>query len=54
MWTGFFSKPFHDWVGTTDMDTMVPVFEDIIAEQLQRYVDHLTYFKRICGPPDWL
>ena len=28
----------YDWVGTTDMDTMVPVFEDLIVEQIDRHL----------------
>ena len=23
----------YDWVGTTDMDTMEPIFEDLLVEQ---------------------
>jgi hypothetical protein len=31
----------NDWVGTSDMDTLHPIFEDLIVEQLQRHVEKL-------------
>jgi len=43
-WTltgGRFMVHHNDWVGTTDMDTMEPCFEDLLVEQLQRHLDKL-------------
>ena len=34
---GFFAKEHHDWVGTTDMDTWEPCFEDLIVEQVRHF-----------------
>ena len=36
-----------DWVGTTDMDTMVPSFEDLIVEQCSRHNTKLSAFEGI-------
>ena len=36
-----------DWVGTTDMDTQVPVFEDLLVEQLVRHIEKLPHFEGI-------
>lgn len=38
---------YSDWVGTTDMDTMVPAFEDLLVEQLERHVTRLPAFEGI-------
>ena len=44
---GKFMVHHYDWVGTTDMDTMEPIFEDLIVEQAQRHVDRLKKFEGI-------
>lgn len=44
---GFFNKEKHDWVGTTDMDTMEPCFEDLIVEQCARHISKLKSFEGI-------
>eukprot|EP01047_Picozoa_sp_COSAG01_P010289 COSAG01_NODE_433_length_17113_cov_23.009757_6_plen_245_part_00 len=44
---GSFSKHKMDWVGTTDMDTMVPSFEDLIVEQCVRHNTKLSAFEGI-------
>ena len=36
-----------DWVGTTDMDTQVAVFEDLLVEQLDRHLEKLPHFEGI-------
>ena len=36
-----------DWVGTTDMDTQEPAFEDLIIEQAQRHIDRIPSFEGI-------
>ena len=36
-----------DWVGTTDMDTMVSSFEDLIVEQCVRHNTKLKNFEGI-------
>ena len=44
-WTvggGKFTVHRADWVGTTDMDTLVPSFEDLIVEQCARHIDRST------------
>ena len=37
----------YDWVGTTDMDTQVPSFEDLIVEQAARHLEKLPAFEGI-------
>lgn len=40
-WTitgGRFMVHHNDWVGTTDMDTMEPCFEDMLIEQAERHI----------------
>ena len=37
----------YDWVGTTDMDTQEPVFEDLIIEQAARHLAELPAFEGI-------
>ncbi len=44
---GFFNKEKHDWVGTTDMDTWEPCFEDLIVEQCARHIPKLKSFEGI-------
>ena len=49
-WDTFHGKRMvhrSDWVGTTDMDPMVPYFEDLLVEQLERHVDKITAFEGI-------
>ena len=36
-----------DWVGTTLMDPMEPIFENLLVEQLQRHIDRLPNFEGI-------
>jgi len=43
-WTitgGRFMVHHNDWVGTTDMDTMEPCFEDMLIEQAERHITKL-------------
>jgi hypothetical protein len=44
---GSFTKHKMDWVGTTDMDTMVSSFEDLIVEQCRRHNTKLSAFEGI-------
>jgi hypothetical protein len=44
---GSFNKHKMDWVGTTDMDTMVSSFEDLIVEQCVRHNTKLKNFEGI-------
>ena len=44
---GKFMVHKNDWVGTTDMDTQVPVFEDLIIEQAARHLTELPAFEGI-------
>lgn len=44
---GTFDRPFLDWVGTTDMDTQVAAFEDLIVEQCARHLAKIPAFEGI-------
>ena len=44
---GLFESEKHDWVGTTDMDTIEPCFEDLIVEQCARHLTQLKSFEGI-------
>ena len=44
---GKFTVHKTDWVGTTDMDTQEPVFEDLIIEQAARHLAELPAFEGI-------
>jgi len=45
--SGKFTAPKSDWVGTTDMDTMEPVFEDLILDQAARHLQKIPSFEGI-------
>ena len=40
--SGFFNKEKHDWVGTTDMDTWEPCFEDLCVTICCSLLHHCT------------
>eukprot|EP00038_Savillea_parva_P010156 m.188310 g.188310 ORF g.188310 m.188310 type:complete len:848 (+) comp17384_c0_seq1:177-2720(+) len=44
---GKFTQAMHDWVGTTDMDTAEPAFEDLIVEQAARHLQMIPSFEGI-------
>lgn len=44
---GKFMVHHYDWVGTTDMDTIEPYFEDLIVEQARRHLSKLPVFEGI-------
>lgn len=43
----FEDGPFHDWVGTTDMDPGEPNFQDLIVEQATMHLQRLSAFEGI-------